>query len=175
MTVIDTRPAPRWAELAAHAVVLSTVPSGLWRIAVGLGVPVGLSGELAAAMHAPDWQFTSYVVALSLFAEGLALLTLGLVRPWGERLPRRVPLLGGRAVPTAAAATAAGLGAAALVAISVPVAMNWSSPENMGHPDSPHGFAGLVMTACYVPLLAWGPLLAMVTVAYVRRRTRPVS
>ncbi|MEV0989558.1 hypothetical protein [Streptomyces sp. NPDC049949] len=27
-----------------------------------------------------------------------------------------------------------------------------------------------VMTACYMPLVAWGPLLAFVTVAYHRRR-----
>jgi len=27
-----------------------------------------------------------YVIALSVFAEGLAFLTVGLVRPWGERV-----------------------------------------------------------------------------------------
>ncbi|MCF2434810.1 hypothetical protein LV779_08895 [Streptomyces thinghirensis] len=35
-------------------------------------------------------------------SEALALLTLGLVRPWGEVVPRRVPLLGGRPVPVMA-------------------------------------------------------------------------
>ena len=33
-----------------------------------------------------------YVLGLSVVTEGLALLTLGLVRPWGERFPRRLVL-----------------------------------------------------------------------------------
>ncbi|GAA3037370.1 hypothetical protein GCM10020000_14080 [Streptomyces olivoverticillatus] len=36
-------PAPRWAVRAAHAAALTTVPSGLWRIALALGLPVGYS------------------------------------------------------------------------------------------------------------------------------------
>ena len=175
ITATTTRPVPRWAELAAHGVVWTALPSGLWRVALGLGVPVGFSGELAGTYEAPGWAVTPYVIVLSLVAEGLALLTLGLVRPWGERVPERLPLIGGRAVPTAAAATAAALGAAAVTAVTVVSALAWSSPENMGDPDAPQGLAGLVMTACYAPLLAWGPLLAVVTVAYVRRRTSPVS
>ena len=168
-------PPPRWAELAAHAVVLSTVPSGLWRVALGLGVPVGFSGGLADQFAGPSWTLTPYVIALSLVAEGLALLTLGLVRPWGERLPGWVPRLGGRRVPTGAAATAALLGAVAVTAITVGSALSWSGPDNMGDPDSPQGAAGLVMTACYAPLLAWGPLLAAVAVAYARRRAAAPS
>ena len=48
-------------------------------------------------------------VCLSLTIEGLALLAFGLVRPWGERAPRWLPLIGARRVPPrpviAAAAT----------------------------------------------------------------------
>ena len=170
-----TPAAPRWAVLAAHGAALSVLPSGLWRAALAVGVPVGFSGELAATFDAPDPLLTPYALGLSLVAEALALLTLGLVRPWGERLPGWVPRLGGRRVPTAAAVTAAGLGAAAVTAATVTGALAWSDPENMGDPDAPQGLAGLVMTACYAPLLAWGPLLAAVTVAYAVRRTRPVS
>lgn len=36
--------------------------------------------------------------------------------------------------------------------------------------DAPKGGSAWLMTACYVPLPAWGPLLAVVTVAYCRRR-----
>ncbi len=35
-------PPPRWAVRAAHVVAWSTVPSGVWRIALVLGVPVGV-------------------------------------------------------------------------------------------------------------------------------------
>ena len=119
-TVTSPRPAtgathvPPWVNLAAHVVPWTTVPSGLWRIALGLGVPVGFSGQLADLYRAPGW-ITPYVIALSLLAEGLALLTLGLVRPWGEVVPRWIPVLGGRPIPTAAAVVPAGLGAVAVV------------------------------------------------------------
>jgi hypothetical protein len=35
-----------------------------------------------------------------------------------------------------------------------------------------HGPARWLLIACYLPLLAWAPLLAAVTAAYWRRRTR---
>ncbi|MFC6934496.1 hypothetical protein ACFQHO_31910 [Actinomadura yumaensis] len=86
---------PPWANRVAHLVPFTVLPSGVWRIALGLGVPVGFHGELADLYHAPDWRLTPYVFALSLLAEGCALLTLGLVRPWGEVFPRWLPFVGG--------------------------------------------------------------------------------
>lgn len=168
---------PRWAVWAAHAVPLALVPSSVWRIAQGFGVDVGFTGQLAEDFAAPGW-ITPYVIVLSLVTEGLALLTLGLVRPWGERLPRWLPLVGGRRVPIPAAVVPAMLGATAVTAVTVIGAVFWNGPENNGSPEAPQGLAGLVMTACYAPLLLWGPLLAAVTVSYHRRRRsadRPVD
>ena len=79
--------------------LFTTLPSGLWRVALGVGVPVGFSGELAEIYGAPGW-ITPYVIILSLLAEGCALLTLGLVRPWGERVPAWIPRFGGLRIPT---------------------------------------------------------------------------
>ncbi|MEU6867621.1 hypothetical protein ABZ924_31025 [Streptomyces sp. NPDC046876] len=42
--------------------------------------------------------------------------------------------------------------------------------DEMSGADAPKGGSAWLMTACYAPLLAWGPLLAVVTVAYYRRR-----
>jgi integral membrane sensor domain MASE1 len=148
---------------------LTTLPSGLWRFALGIGIPVGFSGELADLYGAPGW-ITPYVIVLSLLAEGAALLTLGLVRPWGERVPPHWPLIGGRDVPVMAAVIPAATGAVILTFINWTSALMWFGPENNGDPDAPHGFAGFVMAAAYAPMLAWGPLLAAVTTAYLRRR-----
>lgn len=52
-----------------------------------------------------------YLLLLSGLSMGLALLTLGLVHDWGERVPGWVPLLGGRTVPTRAAVFPAAAGA----------------------------------------------------------------
>lgn len=160
---------PRWANVAAHLVPLTALPSGLWRLALGVGVPVGFSGELADLYGAPGW-ITPYVIVLSLLAEALALLTLGLVQPWGEQVPNWVPRLGGRSIPTMAAVVPAAVGALLITTINWTSAAMWFGPENNGDPDAPHGVAGFVMTACYAPLLAWGPLLGAVTFAYYRRR-----
>src|SRR5262245_22808147 len=93
---------PRWIEWTARAASLTALPSGLWRVALGVVVPVGFSGHLAD-MYSPGWSLTPYVIVLSLLAEGLAMLTLGLVRPWGEVVPSWIPFLGGRHIPPLAA------------------------------------------------------------------------
>ena len=162
---------PRWAHVAAHLVPFTTLPSGLWRVALGVGVPVGFSGELAEIYGAPGW-ITPYVIILSLLAEGCALLTLGLVRPWGERVPAWVPRIGGLRIPTLVAAVPAAAGAVVITLINWTSALMWFGPENNGDPDAPHGFAGFIMAAAYAPMLAWGPLLGAVTIAYGMRRRR---
>jgi hypothetical protein len=166
----SAQPVPRWARRAAYAAVWSTVPSGLWRLALGVGIPLGFSGELQQMWDRsmPGWG-TVYVIALSLIAEAFALLTLGLIRPWGEVWPRWVPLLGGQRIPRWFVLSTASIGAVLVTLLHGVGAVLWTGPENMGDPDAPQGAYALLMTAAYAPLLAWGPLFAMVTYAYYRR------
>ncbi|MFD9243397.1 hypothetical protein ACFV0D_15960, partial [Streptomyces sp. NPDC059556] len=89
---------PRWAVLAAHAVPLVTLPSGLWRLALVAGFPVTRD----AGWRSMGLGESVYVVSLSVVSELLAFLTLGLVRSWGEVFPRWMPFLGGRRVNPAA-------------------------------------------------------------------------
>ncbi|MFH9723612.1 hypothetical protein ACH4M4_11670 [Streptomyces sp. NPDC017254] len=165
MTRIKALPdVPRWAVLAAHAVPLVTLPSGLWRLALVAGLPVTQDAELGA-MGVGE---SVYVVSLSVVSELLAFLTLGLVRAWGEIFPRWMPFLGGRRVNPAAATGAALAGAAGLcglVAWGVYASYAGLGP---GIPATPAQDALLV--ACYAPLLAWPVLLTAVAVAYHRRR-----
>jgi hypothetical protein len=163
------REPPRWAVIAAHAIPILALPSGIWRIVLGLGVPVGFSGELAEVYAAPGW-ITPYVFALTVLVEALALLSLGLVRPWGEVAPRWLPWIGGRVLPTWLVTATATLGALALGVLGISTALLWNGPENMGDPDAPQGVAGLVMTACYAPQLAWPPLLLALAISYALRR-----
>lgn len=163
---------PKWANRAAHATVLVVLPSGLWRIAMGLQIPVGFTEKgLREEFAIPGWG-VPYVFGLSLVAEALAFLTLGLVRPWGESWPRWIPVLGGRPIPPLAAIVPAAAGSVALMLFTVTGAFGWSEAGATMAPGSWESslFHEVLMLVCYAPLLLWGPLLAAVTVHYARRR-----
>ncbi|MEW2412245.1 hypothetical protein AB0953_00720 [Streptomyces sp. NPDC046866] len=154
----------------ARAAALTLVPSGLWRVAIAFGAPSGFKpGNPLHVDHFPG-PTSLYLVGLSLFAECLGLLSLGLVQRWGEVLPQWVPWLGGRSVPPLAAVIPASLGALAVTAITFAGAWTWDA--EMSAADAPTGVAAWVMSFCYAPLVLWGPLLAVLTVAYGRRRRR---
>jgi hypothetical protein len=128
---------------------------------------MGFSAERLHGLDVPGWG-SVYVVGLSAASMGLALLALGLIRPWGEVVPGWMPLLGGRRVPPLAAVIPAGLAAVLLTVLTVAGAMGWSREMHLA--GSPGGAAAGLMTAAYLPLLTWGPLLGLTTLAYYLRR-----
>jgi len=167
--ILPAAPPPRWARRAAVLAVLTTVPSGLWRMAMAVGIPVGASDEIRRERYGfPGWG-TVYVFGLTFLLVGLGLLTLGLVQRWGEVVPRWIPLVGGKPVPPVAAVVPAATGAVALMLL-------WASAfSNIGQIWAVYGLDGaerVFMMACYLPLLLWGPLLGAVTVSYHRRHRR---
>lgn len=166
---------PRWAHWAAILAALTPLPSSIWRIALGLGADAGFRGDLAELYNGPSWKLTPYVIVLSALSEAFAFLAIGLVRPWGEVAPRWIPFIGGKPVRPLAAIVPACLGAMLVTAITVAGLIGWNGAQNMGDPDAPHGAAATVMTACYAPLLLWGPLLSIVVIAYAMRRYSGVS
>ncbi|MEV5377399.1 hypothetical protein AB0L26_15680 [Streptomyces nondiastaticus] len=164
-------PPEAWAVRAARLAVACVLPSSLWRVALALGVPLGFSaGVLREELHSPGWG-TAYMLGLSLLSEALAFLTLGLVRPWGEVMPRWIPVLGGRRVVPRAAVTAAATGAVLLTLLFTLLPVVQILFVHIEH--DLHGRWLWLMRACYLPLIAWGPLLAAVTVSYHRRHRPP--
>ena len=153
---------PRWADWAAQATLWCTLPSGIWRILFGLGFPAGFTGSR-------PWFMLPYVIALTVVSEAVAFLSMGLVRPWGEVWPRWVPFLHGRRVRPLAAIIPAALGSVALTLIWTSSILGFQIDAD---PELPHGAKAVILAVCYAPLVAWGPLLAAVTVAYAIRRHR---
>ena len=98
---------PRWVTVMAVAVPICVVPSAVWRLSHVADVVVNGPGPCHTGGNAE----TVYMAGLSVGSLGLAMLTLGLVRPWGEVFPKWIPVIGGRTVParpvTAAATTLA--------------------------------------------------------------------
>src|SRR5215203_1852709 len=87
----DGRAVPRWARVVAHIVPLTTLPSALWRIAIACGFSLGMLDH-GEPIDIHGWE-SVYLICLSLTIEGCALLAVGLVRPWGERVPRCFPVI----------------------------------------------------------------------------------
>jgi hypothetical protein len=158
---------PRWARIAAHVVALTVVPSALWRLLLVFGLPAGYTEQGLDRLDVAGWGRLSLIV-LSVGTELAALLTLGLVQPWGEVVPRWVPVIGGRRVPSRPVVVAATVGAALLVLVWTPLLLWWT----LDHSDmTPTG--ATVVGFLYLPLVAWGPLLAAVTVSFSRRHPPP--
>lgn len=155
---------PNWARIAAYAVPFTVFPAFLWRIPILFDNQVG-GGE------------KTYIVFLSILSELVAFTAVGLVAAWGERFPRWIPGLGGRAVPILAAVIPATVGA---VLLTVLWTAGWGTQfagfDIKGEPTSPDfpteagGWEATIFYICYLPLLLWGPLLGAVTYAYYRRR-----
>ncbi|CAM5589987.1 putative protein OS=Streptomyces antimycoticus OX=68175 GN=SANT12839_018300 PE=4 SV=1 [Streptomyces antimycoticus] len=84
----------------------------------------------------------------------------------GRGVPALDPGLRGRRIPVYAAVVPAALGALGCTIYGV--LFTWTTL----HADMEITRWGeWLMNLCYVPLVAWGPLLAVVTVHYYRRRT----
>lgn len=171
---------PRWARVAAYAVPFTVLPSSLWRIAACTFRAPIVRGDVVSGVSSsgiPGLPLWLYVILLSIASELLAFTAVGLISSWGEVFPRWIPVLRGRRVPTPAAVIPAALGAAVLTLLWTTVAVTMSlgmringSPQG---PDAPVSFGdwkGLVAVVAYAPLLLWGPLLAAVTISYLRRR-----
>ncbi|WP_069817420.1 hypothetical protein [Streptomyces sp. TP-A0874] len=159
-------PPPRWARITAHLAVLVTLPAGLWRIAMGIGIPVGYSDEVLRSVYDVPGAGTFANIGISVCQECVALLTLGLVSRWGEVVPRWIPFLGGKRVHPLAGTIPAALGAAALTVIALSQLLLWDSVTD----SALQGTGRTVMGWCYLPLILWGPLLGLVTISYYRRR-----
>ncbi|WP_198418765.1 hypothetical protein [Cryobacterium sp. TMT4-31] len=154
---------PRWARVAAHIAALTPLPSALWRVSLVLGFSGGFTERGLVDLDVAGWGWI-YLLGLSVLTELAALLTLGLVQPWGETVPRWLPRLGGRPVPTKPVVAAALIGTVVLMALWTPLLLWWTIP----HSDMTAAGA-TVVGILYLPLVAWGPLLAAVTVSYALR------
>ncbi|MEV8638330.1 hypothetical protein AB0395_42425 [Streptosporangium sp. NPDC051023] len=174
---------PRWTLIAAYAIPFTVLPSGLWRIAgVTFHLPLNAPGfpPRPRSARLPSWLPEEiYVILMSVASELLAFAAIGLVAAWGEVFPRWIVGLRGRRVPPLAAVVPATIGAVVLTGLwTFTMVSTWLGRTLQGDalpPDFPLNFRnwqGVLAIAAYVPLLAWGPLLALVTVAYHHRRTR---
>lgn len=128
-----------------------------------LGVPVGISDHFLAYIA----EITPIGAGLSTLGLVGAVLTVGLVRPWGEIWPRWVPFLRGRPIPARFPAYSA-------LAVSLPITsagLMYVRKKLTGEQIGPTG-AGAELGAWLPEMLwpLWGPALAVAALAYLARR-----
>ncbi|SFT94856.1 hypothetical protein SAMN05660657_04119 [Geodermatophilus amargosae] len=153
-----TRPeaAARWGRVATLVAAAGPLPYGLLRMTWLTPWPVGLP-------DASDPALRLFGLSLGVAALGGAVLTIGLIRPWGEVWPSWIPVLRGRPVPVRVPVLAGGLVAVVLLA---------ASPGMIAI-----GIAGLrsgdLFEASFLlvfPTLPWGLALAAAVTGYALRR-----
>ncbi|MFD4256072.1 hypothetical protein ACFWR9_00135 [Streptomyces sp. NPDC058534] len=157
----------RRLQLTAYAVPLVVLPSSLWRL------PAAFDDGISPGER-------MYIPSLSIVSELLAFTAVGLIARWGEVFPRWVPGLRGRRVPTKAAIIPAAIGATVLTLMFTILALvNEIQGTTIRGDDLPDDFPGEAggweaawFYICYTPLILWGPLLAVLTFAYSKRRRR---
>ncbi|KJY41376.1 hypothetical protein VR41_12830 [Streptomyces sp. NRRL B-1568] len=154
-----------WTRRLAYAVPLVVLPSSIWRLPAVFDSGLSVGERL-------------YVPMLSVVSELLAFTAIGLVARWGEAFPGWLPGLRGRRVPVRLAVVPAALGATVLTMVfslltPITTVMGKTIRGDELPPDAPGqgtGIASVWFYSCYTPLVLWGPLLAVLTVAYWRRR-----
>ena len=109
--------ARRWGGAAVAVAVVVPVIYALTRWAWALGVPFGITARFYAEGRAIGLWWSG--AALATLALAGAVLTLGLVRRWGEVFPGWLPVLAGRAVPRALVIVPAALVAIVVTAAGV--------------------------------------------------------
>ncbi|MFH9733895.1 hypothetical protein [Streptomyces sp. NPDC017260] len=175
--VSDTeRPVPRWAMRLAYALPLLLLPSCLWRLPFALHFDMGQVQEAGMPGY---WVGVPYILGLSALSEGIAFLTIGLVRGWGEVAPGWIPIIGGKRVRPVAAFGPAALGGLILTLLFTTV------PIGEGRELAFYGIIDtaeysnaaweMLATVCVTPLAAWGPITLILAIAYYRRRTVAIA
>jgi hypothetical protein len=160
--------ATRWGRRATYVAISVPIVYALTRYVWALGIPIGISEELYREGRAVGlWYFGAALASLAVMG---AILTLGLIRHWGEVFPRWLPIIGGRCVPLPLAIVPP-----SLVAVLVTNAglMYWRMTFTGGFP-----IAGIQLTledswAALAPELLWplwGVALGAATAAYYIRR-----
>lgn len=155
--------AARWGRWTTVVAVIVPLVYAATRLAWELGIPLGISKQILRTGQASGGLWSG--VALSTVAVGGAILTLGLIQPWGEVFPRWLPLLAEKRIPIWLAVVPASL-------VSVLVAM----AGLMFVRKTVLGTSFFTLTdgwAAVGPVLLWpiwGAALGAATLAYYYRR-----
>ena len=114
--------------------------------------------KVSARLAIEPWRIWGLMLSSGAWA-GIV-LTIGLIRRWGEVFPRWMPLVAGRPVPVWVAAGPGSVVAAILCVSAVPMIRMFAT-QSVGE---------AIGSAIIFPLWFWGPALALAVWGYVLHR-----
>jgi hypothetical protein len=158
--------AARWGAWATWIAVLLPLFYSVTRWAWALGIPLGVTSDFLReeAEETPMiWYAGAFLATIGALG---GLLTLGLIRPWGERFPRWMGRLAGRRVPPRLAIVPASV--IAILILETGIMYNRMALTGVWDEDFRTGNWGTVLPEMTWPL--WGLALGAATLAYHYRR-----
>lgn len=152
--------AARWGRWAAYLAAAIPVLYAVTRFAWLAGIPLGVSGEFLRDLRDSGAVWAG--AGLGAFGTVGAVLTLGLVRRWGEVFPRWMVGLAGRRVPITLAVVPATLVAIFVTSASLGLVVEPEFRDLLGDGHL------IILPMALWPL--WGVALGAATLAYHLRR-----
>jgi hypothetical protein len=152
--------------IAVAAPLVYVIPRWLW----AAGVPFGVTPRFFDTLKLDKPAAQVLELALGSMAIGGGLLTIALIRPWGEVFPRWIPFLGKRRVAPMAAVIPAGLVGIALTVGGLSIDRGILSMALGITPDTVDLSGNWGAWAGGPAFLVWGTALLGSTVAYYLRR-----
>ncbi len=155
-----TRPesARWWGFWATIVAVLCPMPYALLRMTWLLPNPIGFDADELNA----EPGIKLFGLGLGLIALAAGIVTLGLIRPWGEVWPRWIPLVAGRPVPIKAAVIPGAVAATLLLVSSASlIGLLWTFDASL---------LENVLFVLILPFPLWGASVGLATAAYYYRR-----
>lgn len=153
----------RWGFWATIVAALCPMPYALLRMTWLLPNPIGFDADELNA----EPGIKMFGLGLGLISLASGIVTLGLIRPWGEVWPRWIPIVAGRPVPLKAAVVPGAVAATLLLVASASlIGLLWT-PENSTVEN--------ILYLLVLPFPLWGASLAVATAAYYYRRRTTCS
>ncbi|HZG17048.1 MAG TPA: hypothetical protein VE710_18835 [Candidatus Bathyarchaeia archaeon] len=151
--------AQRWGRWATYVAILAPAYYDITRIAWLLGIPLGVTEELFQSLQKSDAVWAG--AGLALVSIVGAILTHGLIKPWGETFPRWFPFWAGKRVPVALAVVPAGLVSILLTVTGIQVVIQFILTGDFQN-------WGATTPLLFLPI--WGIALGGATIFYFYRR-----
>ena len=158
----------RWVLVCGVGTILVAVPTVIWRALVGFGLTLGTPESWRRAEQIPGIG-TNYVLTLSAFQLTAALLTLVLIVPDADRVPRWTSVAAGRRAPLRVVVGTGLLGAVLVAVLCLLSVINWVHVDPFRDAITVSGWSYLCW-GCYLVAPAWPVLLTATVVGYWQAR-----